>query len=322
MSALVDPAAFVAALATAAVAAAVAARVVRPTTRLAPRLRPYTAAARSALGREADPPALAAPGPVLSGTTLRRLLDPLLGRLARRLAGLLGPDGEERLALRLYQAGLLVDVPAAQRVQEYRVRQATRALTQAVAFAVGGLALGRGAGPVLAGLVLGSVASVARTRGQVDRAIARRREAMRMELYTVDQLLALHVRVGGGVAAAVQHVAERGRGAVVGELAAVLRSHRSGRRLADALTAAAASTPEPHAARTYRLLAHGTELGSDLAEGLRLLSEDLRAQRVEGLKRAATRRRAAMLVPIIAVLAPVMLLFVAAPLPSIVFGTP
>jgi hypothetical protein len=33
------------------------------------------------------------------------------------------------------------------------------------------------------------------------------------------------------------------------------------------------------------------------------------------------RRRAAMLVPTIAVLAPVMLLFIAAPLPTIVFGS-
>jgi hypothetical protein len=37
---------------------------------------------------------------------------------------------------------------------------------------------------------------------------------------------------------------------------------------------------------------------------------------------AATRRGAAMLVPIIAILAPVMLLFVAAPLPALVLGTP
>lgn len=39
------------------------------------------------------------------------------------------------------------------------------------------------------------------------------------------------------------------------------------------------------------------------------------------MRRAATKRRAAMLIPIIAILAPVMLLFVAAPLPSLVFGT-
>lgn len=320
MSVLTEPAAVLAVVASAVVAAGTAGAVVRPTPRLGPRLRPYTAAARSALGRGADPAAIAEPGPVLSGNVLRRLLEPVVGRAARWLGSVLDRDGDERLGLRLAQAGLLIDVPASRRVQEYRVRQLTRGLAQAAAFGTVALAAGRGAGPVLGALVLGGVAGVARLRGRVDRAIDGRRAAMRMELYTVNQLLALHVRVGGGVAAAVQHVVERGSGAVVGELAEVLRSHRSGRRLGEALLGAAATTPEPHAARTYRLLAHGTELGSDLAEGLRLLSEDLRVQRVESLKRAATRRRAAMLVPIIAVLAPVMLLFVAAPLPSIVFG--
>jgi hypothetical protein len=38
------------------------------------------------------------------------------------------------------------------------------------------------------------------------------------------------------------------------------------------------------------------------------------------MRRSATRRRAAMLVPIIGILAPVMLLFVGAPLPQVIFG--
>ena len=54
--------------------------------------------------------------------------------------------------------------------------------------------------------------------------------------------------------------------------------------------------------------------------GCAALSEDLRDARRDEMRRTATKRRAAMLVPTIAVLAPIMLLFVAAPLPSIVFG--
>ena len=50
------------------------------------------------------------------------------------------------------------------------------------------------------------------------------------------------------------------------------------------------------------------------------LSEDIRDARREQLHKDAVRRRAAMLVPTIAVLAPIMLLFIAAPLPSIVLG--
>jgi hypothetical protein len=79
-------------------------------------------------------------------------------------------------------------------------------------------------------------------------------------------------------------------------------------------------TPEPNAARTYNLFAAGTERGVDLGTALRSLSEDLRDARREELRRAATKRRAAMLIPTIAVLAPIMLLFIAAPLPTVIFG--
>jgi hypothetical protein len=100
----------------------------------------------------------------------------------------------------------------------------------------------------------------------------------------------------------------------------VLRWIRSGMSEPEAFRHAAALTPEPNAARTYLLIAAGTERGVDLGSGLRALSEDLRDARREEIRKQATRRRAAMLVPTIAVLAPIMLLFIAAPLPSIVFG--
>jgi hypothetical protein len=50
------------------------------------------------------------------------------------------------------------------------------------------------------------------------------------------------------------------------------------------------------------------------------LSEDIRDARREQLHKDAVRRRAAMLIPTIGILAPIMLLFIAAPLPSIVLG--
>jgi pilus assembly protein TadC len=95
---------------------------------------------------------------------------------------------------------------------------------------------------------------------------------------------------------------------------------RSGTAEPEAFRRAAELTPEPGAARTYKLFAAGAERGVDLGGGLRALSEDLRDARREEIRKTATKRRAAMLVPTIAVLAPVMLLFIAAPLPSIVFG--
>ena len=88
----------------------------------------------------------------------------------------------------------------------------------------------------------------------------------------------------------------------------------------DAFRRAADLTPEPSAARTYQLLAAGAERGADLGAALLAFSEDVRDARREQLHKDAVRRRAAMLVPTIAILAPIMLLFIAAPLPSVVLG--
>jgi pilus assembly protein TadC len=241
-------------------------------------------------------------------------------RLVDVLGGLVDRGGDERLLLRLKHAGVLGDVPEARRALQYRVQVVS---TAALATAAGlglGLLVGHSAGAMLAVGAIGLVFGLAWPRGRLDRLIGRRREEMRVELYTVNHLLAMHVRVGGGVIQALQRVVERGRGAVVEELAEVLRAHRSGVRISVALTRAAGQTAEPHAARTYRLLAASAEHGADLARGLMDLSRDLHSQRREDLRRLATRQRAATIVPIVAVLAPVLLLFVAAPLPSIVFG--
>ena len=118
----------------------------------------------------------------------------------------------------------------------------------------------------------------------------------------------------------MQQIVARGHGEVVSELAEGLRLHRAGLRASAAFQRLAATTPEPACARTYALLAASEERGADLAGALLGLSEDVRESRREAMRRAATRRRAAMLIPIIGILAPVMLLFVGAPLPRIIFS--
>ena len=143
---------------------------------------------------------------------------------------------------------------------------------------------------------------------------------IRLELYTVNQLLAMHLRTGAGPMQAVQRLADRGHGVVCGELRDTLTWIRSGMAESAAFRHAAEITPEPNATRTYQLIAAGVERGVDLAGGLLALSEDLRDPRREQLHKEAVRRRAAMLMPTIGILAPIMLLFIAAPLPSIVLG--
>ena len=79
----------------------------------------------------------------------------------------------------------------------------------------------------------------------------------------------MDVRTGAGPVQATQRIADRGTGAVVEELRAVLLSLRGGVAEPDAFRRAAELTPEPSAARTYKLFAAGAERGVDLADGLR-----------------------------------------------------
>ena len=308
------PLAGIASLLTALVVAALVGWLVPPTRRLAGRVRPYTTAARSAaVPLEAHPhlplPAVAA-----------RLFGPILSAAARRLSRLLDGSAEDELALRIRQAGLYPDLAEEERLGAYRLQQLgnVTAFTGAAAALAVALRMPAGRGLLLA--ALGLVVGASRQRGRLQRALATRRERMRIEVYTVNQLLALRVRAGGSVMHAVGQLVVAGQGEVVTELGEVLRLHRSGMRAAEAFARQADLTPEPFCARTYHLLATADERGIDLAAGLLALSEDVREARREAIRRAATRRRAAMLVPIIAVLAPVMLLFVGAPLPFVVLG--
>jgi tight adherence protein C len=291
-------------------AAAVAALAVPPPRRLAGRVRPYTVVTRSRLGCPPDP-VPAVPGGAIGGIV--GLFTAPVASALRSVSRLLEARGDAHLSLRLAQAGVDGSPDA------YRLRLARAAFVGGA----GGLAAGAlVASPGVAVLLgaCGFVAGASRVRGALDRAIAERAARMRQELYTVNQLLAIHLRTGAGPFQAVQRAVDRGRGAVVAELHAVLTLVRYGMREAEAFRRVAGRVPEPTVARTLQLFAAGAERGADLADGLLALSEDLRDARREELRRQAVRRRAAMLAPTIGILAPIMLLFIAAPLPSLVFG--
>ncbi|MGH8958663.1 MAG: type II secretion system F family protein [Acidimicrobiia bacterium] len=222
--------------------------------------------------------------------------------------------------LRLRQTGLYHGLDDDQALEAYRFRQMATVAMTLVASIGGAFSLRLPVPRAMALCALGLLIGLSRNRGQIDRAVRKRQEVMRIEIYTVNQLMAMRVRAGGGVIHAVQQIVERGQGEVVSELAEALRLHRAGMRASDAFTRLASLTPEPSCARTYSLLAAADERGADLAQALLELSEDVREGRREAMRRSATRRRAAMLVPIIGILAPVMLLFVGAPLPQVIFG--
>jgi tight adherence protein C len=295
--------------------AGIAGTIVRPTPRLGPRVRPYTIVTRAALGRSAD--VAVEPRPVEAEGTIARLFGPPMVALGQRLSRVIERRTDESLAKALRQAGRAELTP-----DRYRMQALGRAALLGGAGVVMGVLVFRSAVFAFVLLACGLIVGIARTRARLDRAIEERRERLRLELYTVNQLLAMHIRSGAGPVQATQRIVDRGAGAVVEELSDVTAAIRSGASEREAFEHAAEFTPEPAAARTYKLFATGVERGADLAGALRALSEDLRDARREELRRTATKRRAAMLVPTIAILAPIMLLFIAAPLPSIVFGSP
>jgi pilus assembly protein TadC len=243
--------------------------------------------------------------------------DPRLGVTGwvRRFRGLWPQAADERLAAQMRAAGLDDGD-----VEDVRVRQVGQAAALGAAGVVmGGVVLHR---PLMTLLlaVCGAAVGFTRSPARISRLGDERRTRMRLELVTIDHLLAIQVRAGAGPVQAVTRLVDRGNGVVIDELHAILVSIRAGRSESEAFRHAAATTAEPHAARTYRLFALAAEHGADLGAALRALSDDLRDVRRDELRRTSTRRRAAMLVPTIAVLAPIMLLFVIAPLPSIVLG--
>ncbi len=287
-------------------AASLGATLYPPPPTLRRRLRPYLQRSRARLGRGVEASAVAAG---------RR---PGFMPIAETVRGWLGGAGEIRLRRRLRSSGLWPGLGDADRARRYRLGLVGSAVAggacgTGVAMATGALAAGTW---VLA--VFGVGGGVSLWRGRIDRATRRRRRRMRLELATVCQLLAVWVRAGGGVVAATTRLVERARGEIVTEIAEALRLHHSGVAASTAFRRLADLTPEPHARRCYQALAGAEERGTDVAAGLLALANAVRADMRETVRREATRRRAAMLVPIVGVLGPVLVLFVVAPLPWIV----
>ncbi|MGH8873209.1 MAG: type II secretion system F family protein [Acidimicrobiia bacterium] len=279
-----------------------------PARSLSSRINPYLSPSRSVSRR----PSAAGP--------LAAVFGPMIRSVAESVGRLLERSGEHVTILELRQAGWYRDVSEEETVPAFRLAQLRSIAIGVVLALLVGQVLGLATVQWVVLVVLGLVVGATRQRSALNSAVAYRRDRMRIEIYTINQLLAMRVRAGGGVVHAVQEVVRRGDGEVVAELADALRLHRSGWRAGDAFRRIAELTPEPFCGRTYRLLATAEERGADLAPALLDLAEDVRETRRESIRRSATKRRAAMLVPIIAILAPVLILFVAAPLPYLITG--
>lgn len=303
-----------AAVASAATAMMVSRALVPPRRLLAGRLRPYGAISRSRLGTGYADVSVAALTRHDDRTPIGRVVGPLIAHLAEQLGSVVDAADHDTLRRRLRNAGFVDTDPA-----QYRLRQ--------LAHTVGGLSVGACMGLLFDSMALAvtfmacfGIFGATLQRSRLTAATERRTEAMRSEVYTVAQLLAVRLRTGSGPVDAVRSVCSLARGPVVAELREAVSWISSGVSGREAYERLADGTDEPGAARLYRLLAASAQSGGDIAGPLLAVADDLRRERRQDLARRAVRRRTAMLAPLLIFITPVMILFVAAALPSMIFG--
>lgn len=297
--------------------AAASARVVRVTRRLAPATRSYSQLARSRLGRPADVALVAGAGPSVSGRTVARVFGPIAASCLALVSRVVDVADDDEVALRLRQAGLYELA-----VADYRIRQFGWAVGSAAGAAVLAVLWLHSAAGALLGMALGGTYGASRWGAQVSRTIRLRRERMRTELYTVAQLLAMMIRAGMGPGQALRTVVAEGQGPVIEELGRASNAISRGESEAVVLERFATETPEPAAARLYRVLGSAIAMGADLVDALLAVADDLRATRREDVERRATVAKFKMMFVVVGVMAPVMLLFLAFPLIHTVLGGP
>ena len=245
-------------------------------------------------------------GTVRPSTGLVAVFDPVLELLGGRLHRLLD-DGQE-LPERLQAAGSRLDASG------FRSAQVTWGLGGLVAGLLLGLflaATGRSVSPVFMlgmAVAFGAAGVAARDRA-LSKAVTRRREQARMALPTVVDLMCLAVTAGESLRAALGMVAEAGGGPLSEELRRALRAARTGTPLAEALEARAAVLGLPAFDRFVASVVAAQERGIPLADALRSLAFDLREHDKRELIEVAGRKQISMLVPVVALILPVAIVF-------------
>ena len=265
---------------------------------LARRLTPYL----GALGPRRS--ALLGLAPSRAG--LAAVLDPFLASIGGRLHRILN-DAQE-LPGRLQAAGSPMSPSA------FRAAQVAWGL----AGLIGGLGLGlllvaagRPLSPMLmVGMALAfGVAGVAGRDRALSKAIVRRRELARVALPTIVDLVCLAVTAGESLRGALGMVAESSGGPLADEVRAALRAARVGTPLIDALEARARSLGLPAFDRFVSAVVAAQTRGIPLADALRSLAFDLREHDKHELIEVAGRKQISMLVPVVALILPVAIVF-------------
>jgi tight adherence protein C len=277
-----------------------------------PRLRQPSLLERTApyLGVRAQPSRLLERSTVARPSGGRNVLQPWLRGRAKTLDRALGGQGSEattRLQVRLDSLARPLSV------ESFRVEQLTWGMGgAAVAFAVG-LVLGHGraasAVPSLMLVAIGFVLGVLARDRALTMETNKRRERMAAEFPTVVELLALAVSAGEGVAAAVERVAERGRGELAHEFRRCLADVRAGAPLLDALRAADGRVGLAELHRFVESLTVALERGTPLADVMRAQAADAREASRRALIESGGRKEISMMVPVVFLVLPVSVVF-------------
>jgi tight adherence protein C len=238
--------------------------------------------------------------------TILRLLAPSLREAAGWLDGVLG-DGAA-LRRRLDAAGR-----SDESTTSFRLQQLLWALAGVVVAA--GLLLvvaaeGRlssGAPAVVLIALSGATGAILCDRG-LSRAVARRRDAVRMGLPAVADLLALAVAAGESPVAALDRVARIAHGPLAVECRRACDDTGSGVPFAEALDAMAERVDVPAVRRFVDGVAIAVQRGTPLAEVLRAQAGDARADLHRGLLETAGRKEVLMLVPVVFLVLPTVVL--------------
>jgi tight adherence protein C len=284
-------------------------RLIGPRRGIARQVAPYTAAARSRLGLHVA----AIPEPLFSGEVVRRVLGPLGTVISAQLNKLLGLGDSQALELRLRQAG------QPWTADEYRRLHMKWAILAPIASTVVGWLLGTTFMIVLflaGGIIFGARHMPDKLKGKTKRRTAR----MRSDIPTVAWMIAPRIRNRMSLTVAVADVAAHGTGPVIDDLHRALDLVERGTSEVNAYELIAHETIEPTAARFYELLAVATTGGINLVEALRELARETRTRRREEVERSAAKRQIAMVLPDLAFMAPVLMLFLLAPVPRLLFG--
>ncbi len=187
-------------------------------------------------------------------------------------------------------------------------------LSAAVAAALGALlGLGHGAGTALLLILALGGAGLLLPRYLVRSRARARAERIRAELPDVLDLLAVTVRAGLGLDAAIARVTEMSHGPLVEELALVLHETRIGDSRTRALERMAARLDTREVTTFVRALVQAEQLGTSVAETLGVQAVEARRRRSAVSEERANKASVKMIFPTVLFIFPALFVVILAP---------